>query len=65
MVLDRNGDRCAQVDRQGRFFRVEDMDPDYVKANMSESYVEWAGRYVKNAYDSSLAPDAPTLDVDI
>ena len=65
MVLDRNGDRCAQVDRQGRFFRVEDMDPDYVKTNVSESYVEWAGRYVKNAYDSSLAPDAPTLDVDI
>ena len=65
MVLDRNGDRCAQVDRQGRFFRVEDMDPDYVKANVSDTYAEWAGRYVKNAYDASLPADAPTLDVDI
>ena len=65
MVVDRNGDRCAQVDRQGRFFRIEDLDPDYVRANVSESYSEWAGRYVKNAYDSSLPADAPTLDVDL
>ena len=28
-------------------------------------YGEYAGRYVKNAYDDTLAPDAPTLDVDI
>ena len=65
MVLDRNGDRQAQVDRQGRFYRIEDLDPDYVKANVAEEYKEFAGRYVKNAYDSSLAPDAPTLDIDI
>ena len=65
MVIDRNGDRQAQVDRQGRFYRIEDMDPDYVKANVSGDYAEYAGRYVKNAYDSSLAPDAPTLDVDL
>ena len=65
MVLDRNGDRQAQVDRQGRFYRIEDLDPEYVKANVSDDYKEYAGRYVKNAYDSSLAPDAPTLDIDI
>ncbi len=65
MVVDRNGDRCAQVDRQGRFFRIEDMDPDYAAANVSADYSEFAGRYVKNAYDASLAEDAPTLDVDI
>ena len=65
MVLDKNGDRQAQVDRQGRFYRIEDLDPEYVKANVSDDYKEYAGRYVKNAYDSSLAPDAPTLDIDI
>ncbi|MGM9734893.1 MAG: isoleucine--tRNA ligase [Candidatus Cryptobacteroides sp.] len=65
MVVDRNGDRCAQVDRQGRFFRLEDLDPEYVQANVSDSYAEWAGRYVKNAYDASLPADAPTLDVDL
>ena len=30
MVTDRNGERQAQVDRQGRFYRIEDMDPGYV-----------------------------------
>ena len=65
MVVDKNGDRQAQVDRQGRFYRIEDLDPEYVKANVSDDYREFAGRYVKNAYDSSLAPDAPTLDIDI
>ncbi len=65
MVTDRNGDPQAQVDYQGRFCRLEDLDPDYVKERVSADYAEWAGRYVKNAYDSSLAPDAPTLDIDI
>jgi len=65
MVTDRNGDRQAQVDRQGRFFRIEDLDPEYVSERVSDDYREFAGRYVKNAYDSSLAPDAPTLDIDI
>ena len=64
-VVDRNGDLHAQVDLRGRFFCVEDLDPEYAAANMSEDYKEWAGRYVKNAYDSTLAEDAPTLDVDI
>ncbi len=65
MVIDRNGDRQAQVDRKGRFYRVEDLDPDYVSERMSDDYREYAGRYVKNAYDDTLAQDAPTLDVDI
>ena len=65
MVTDRNGDRQAQVDRQGRFYKIEDLDPAYVADNVSDDYREFAGRYVKNAYDSSLPADAPTLDVDL
>ncbi len=64
-VIDRNGDAQAQVDLRGRFFCVEDLDPDYVASNMDPSYTEWAGRYVKNAYDPSLPEDATTLDVDL
>ena len=64
-VTDRNGDKQAQVDPRGRFYRIEDLDPDYVAANVSPDYAVWAGRYVKNAYDATLAPDAPTLDIDI
>lgn len=65
-VTDVNGDPQAQVDPQGRFYRLEDLDPAYVADRVDvAAYSEWAGRYVKNAYDSSLPADAPTLDVDI
>ena len=65
MVLDRDGNRQAQVDRRGRFYPVEDLAPEYVKNNVSPEYAEYAGRFVKNAYDDSLPADAPTLDVDL
>ncbi len=65
MVTDKNGEKQAQVDRKGRFCLVEDLDPAYAADRVSPSYADFAGRYVKNAYDDSLAPDAPTLDVDI
>jgi len=65
-VLDRNGRRMPMVDRSGRFFIVEDMDPEFVTENVNlHAYLEFAGRYVKNAYDENLTDDDPTLDVDI
>ena len=64
-VTDKDGAPQAQVDPQGRFYRLEDLDAAYVAERVDPSYSEWAGRYVKNAYDSSLAADAPTLDIDI
>lgn len=65
MVVDRNGEPQAQVDARGRFYRLEDLDPQYVAGRVSPEYKEWAGRYVKNAYDDTLGPDAPTLDIDL
>ena len=65
MVLDRSGAKQAQVDRSGRFYRLEDLDPGFVKDYVSDSYGEYAGRAVKNAFDDSLPADAPTLDVDL
>ncbi len=65
MVTDAEGNPQAQVDPKGRFYRIEDLDPEYVAERVSPEYSEWAGRYVKNAYDSTLPADAPTLDVDI
>ena len=65
-VTDKNGEIEAQVDPRGRFYCIEDLDPKYVKEHVNvDLYKEWAGRYVKNAYDDSLAADAPTLDIDI
>ncbi|MCQ2139805.1 MAG: isoleucine--tRNA ligase [Bacteroidales bacterium] len=65
-VTDKDGAPQAQVDPQGRFYRIEDLDPAYVADRVDTAlYAEWAGRYVKNAYDSTLTADAPTLDIDI
>ena len=65
MALDRDGRRQALVDRSGRFYALEDLDPAYVAEKVSPDYAEYAGRYVKNAFDDSLPADAPTLDVDL
>ncbi|MBQ5416309.1 MAG: class I tRNA ligase family protein, partial [Bacteroidales bacterium] len=64
MVVDKDGRNQAQVDREGRFYRLEDMDPAYA-ATVDPSYAEYSGRFVKNAYDDSLPKDAPTLDIDL
>jgi isoleucyl-tRNA synthetase len=48
-VLDKDGIMQPLVDRKGRFFRIGDMDPAFVKAQVNlESYGEFAGKYVKN-----------------
>ena len=63
---DRAGKEQPMVDRKGRFFPIEDLDPEFVRTHVdAEAYGAWAGRYVKNAYDDSLPADAPTLDVDL
>ncbi len=65
-MIDKAGKTQPMVDRKGRFFPVEDLDPQFVKDNVDTAlYGEYAGRYVKNAYDETLAPDAPTLDIDL
>ncbi|MDE6196562.1 MAG: isoleucine--tRNA ligase, partial [Muribaculaceae bacterium] len=65
-LIDRDGNLRPMVDLTGRFYRIEDLDPDFVK-NMvdTEQYSQWAGRYVKNAYDPEAADDTETLDVAI
>lgn len=65
MVIDKGGKMQAQVDHDGRFYPLEDLDPEYVKEYVDPSYKEFAGRYVKNAFDDSLPADAPTLDFDL
>ena len=65
-VVDKAGKNQPMVDRKGRFFRLEDLDEEFVRTHMDAAkYGEYAGRYVKNAYDETLAEDAPTLDVEL
>ena len=65
MVIDKDGKKQAQVDHEGRFCRIEDLDPDYVNKYVDPTYQEFSGRYVKNSFDDSIPADAPTLDVDL
>lgn len=66
MVKDRDGLMQALVDRTGKFYRLEDLDPAFAASNVnSQLYAEYAGRYVKNSYDASLTESDTTLDVDL
>ena len=65
-MVDATGKQMPMVDRTGKFFTIEDLDPAFVGRFVDrEKYSEWAGRYVKNAYDPSLSENDPTLDIDI
>jgi isoleucyl-tRNA synthetase len=65
-VIDRNGIVQPLVDRKGRFYRIEDLDPGFVREQVNvERYREFAGKYVKNEYDATKSADDPTTDVDI
>ena len=65
-LIDKDGNIRPMVDMTGKFFRIEDIDPDFVKDKINvELYKEYAGRYVKNEYDDSLTADDATLDVDL
>ena len=67
MPVDRDGNPQAQVDRQGRFCRMEDLDPDYVKNCVDPSYAEFSGRYVKAGYKQYFEHEEEegTLDIDL
>ena len=65
-VVDKAGKNQPMVDRQGKFFKIEDLDEKFVKNYVNqEAYKEYAGRFVKNAYDNKLTEKDPTLDVDL
>lgn len=43
-LIDRDGNIRPMVDLKGRFFRIEDLDPEFVKNNVDvEAYSEFAG----------------------
>ena len=66
MPVDRDGNPQAQVDRQGRFYRLEDLDPAYA-ATVDPSYAPFSGRYVKSGYVEYFEhrTEETSLDVDL
>jgi len=66
VLLDKTGDRRPMVDLRGRFFKMEDLDDDFVEKHIDKQlYSEFEGRFVKNAFDESLTDKDATLDIDL
>ncbi len=66
LLIDKDGNKQPMVDKQGRLFPLEDMAPEFVQNNVDTTlYGEYAGRFVKNAYDPNLREEDATLDIDI
>ncbi len=66
LLIDKDGNRQPMVDRTGKFFKIDDLNEEFVSSNVNtDLYAEFAGRYVKNAYDNTLTEDDATLDIDL
>ncbi len=67
LLIDKDGNQRPMVDPTGRFYRLEDLDADFVKERVNvDGYTQWAGKYVKNAFDpASDAEQKETLDVEL
>ncbi|PID94672.1 MAG: isoleucine--tRNA ligase [Bacteroidales bacterium] len=65
-MIDKKGDCRPMVDFSGKYFNINDLDDDFVENNINiDEYKKWAGRFVKNAYDTTLTESDATLDIDI
>lgn len=66
LLVDKDGNKQPMVDKRGRLFVLEEIDPEFVKSHVNtELYSEYAGRFVKNAYDPQLTEEDATLDIDL
>ena len=66
LLFDRDGKQLPMVDKRGRFAPIEDLDPAWVKENMNtELYGQYAGKFVKNAYDPTKTEKDMSLDVEL
>ena len=66
MLKDKDGNMRPMVDLTGKFFKLEDLDPDFVKEHMNAAdYDPWQGKFVKNAYDPKKTDKDETLDVEL
>lgn len=65
-LIDKDGNIRPMVDMTGKFFNIDDLDPDFVSRMVNvDLYRPWAGKYVKNAFDPNKGENDETLDVEI
>ena len=66
LLIDKDKNRQPMVDRRGRFFDIDDLDPTFVEKQVNvELYNEFAGRYVKSEFQDSNSESETSLDVEI
>ena len=66
LMYDTDGKQAPMVDRTGKFWKVEDLDPAWAKDNVNlELYNQYAGKFVKNAYDPAKTEKDMSLDVEL
>ena len=66
ILIDKDGKQNPMVDKTGKYFLIKDLDAAFVKDFVNlDTYLEYAGRFVKNDYDEKLTDKDPSLDVDI
>ena len=66
VVYDKESTMHPLVSKQGRMYPIESLDSEFVSKYVNiDSYKPFAGRFVKNEYDTNLSEKDPTIDVDI
>ena len=69
-IIDKAGDTRPMVDFQGKYFVKDDINEEFLKLCVNDSYWKHAGDYVKNAYDPKYNVDgydekAASKDMDL
>jgi isoleucyl-tRNA synthetase len=65
-LISKKGELRPMVDLTGKFYKLDELDPEFVKARINtELYEAFAGRFVKNVYDPKLTEADESLDVSI
>lgn len=65
-LVNKKGELRPMVDLTGKFYQIEDLDEAFLSEKVNvELYREWAGKFVKNAYDPQKTDKDETLDIEI
>ena len=65
-LVNKKGELRPMVDLTGKFYTLDELDEGFVKQRVNvDLYKEYAGRFVKNAYDPNLSDQDESLDVSI
>ena len=66
LLYDADGKQMPMVDRRGRFAPIADLDANWVADNVdTQAYGQYAGKFVKNAFDATKTEKDMSLDVEL